>query len=236
MENLGNGKNNKKEIIGNKYSQGNLECVYNGLSESQLAVVKKVIDSLAPYLDHKVLVNFKATVQHNPGIHSMLSPEFKGPDDADRIYINPNFFDKTKITDYFLHELGHAFELQLEKIAKDNNLSIFPEGADVRSEYFNDYEFAEFQADFIVGFIMAPEYVKNNLSTPILKDTYEAVNKMFAGQDFSEIKEASEIELAKCKMADPDNYYDVPIYLRAFDKEVNATYKKYFDDLKKRVD
>jgi len=238
----------KETKVEQHYKNGNLECVYENLSNHHIVIVKKIIDDIAPYLDHKVLIIFKNFIPDNPGFHSKLEPEFKGTEDADSIHINSNFWDKTQITDYLLHELGHAFEYQLERIAKENNLKILPDGADIESDYFKNYSFGEFQADFIEGFIVDNNYVKNNLKSPLLENTYKAVSELFKHKDFSEIKKNRGEEIAEYKKETEnqyelgkidkpawltEGYKDINIYLRAFDPEINAYYKKYFNDLKK---
>ncbi|MBU4369340.1 hypothetical protein KKG58_01090 [Patescibacteria group bacterium] len=239
-----------KEVnVEQHYKNGNLECVYENLSDHHLVIIKKIIDNIAQYLDHKVLIIFKDFIPHNPGFHSSLNPEFKDPEDADSIHINSNFWDKTQIIDYLLHELGHAFECQLERIAKENNLKILPDGADIESDYFKNYSFGECQADFIQGFIVNNDYVKNNLKSPLLENIYKAVSKLFKDKDFSEIRKIREEENAKYKKETEnqyelgktdkpawlmEGYKNVDIYLRAFDPEINAYYKKHFNDLEEK--
>lgn len=241
---------NKSELsVEKKYVNNNIECIYENLPNFRIKTIKKIIDNISPFLDHKILVNFKNLAPHNPGFHSSLNPEFKTPEDFDKIYINSDFFDKSQIEYYFLHELGHAFEHQLDSTAKHNNLDILPENTDIESDYFKDYSYGEFQADFIAGFILNPDYVKNNLKSSVLKNTYEAVDKMFEGNNFIEIRKVIESEISKYKIEAEnqyklgkiekpawldDEYEKAPIYLRAFDKKVNTNYQNYFNILEEK--
>lgn len=237
--------NNKSE----QYSKGELKCVFDDLSSHHIDSVKSIIDHLAIYLDHKVLAKFKKIPQHNPGLHTMLYPQFKTPEDYDGITINTDFENKSQIPYCFIHELGHAFELQIESIARNNGINIYPPGENIEDEYFEDYQYGEFQADFLEAYIVNPDFVKNNSKNDIQKNMIKVFDKLFVENNFKELREIlynndlkyrQEIEeQIKMKKIDKpiwmeENYENTPAYYRAFDQEINKRYKEYFYNLEKK--
>lgn len=240
--------NPKKEKIKIKENE-NLKCNIENLSEQHADSAEKILENIGPYLDHKVKVKFLDFPAHNPGMHSLLFPQFKTKKDYDSISINTNFEDKNQIPYYLLHELGHAFESQIKETAKSENLPIYPPEGSAESEYFEDYSYGEFQADFLVGYVMNQNYVKENIKTDYQKNTYQVYEKLFANNNFEEIKNAinknetdyqEEIikkyesgEINKSEWLDED-YMASPIYMRAFDEKINKEYKKYFDNLEEK--
>lgn len=242
-----NNEAKKEEIV--FFENGNIKYSFENLAESHRQSVKKIIDNIAPYLSNKVEVKFLDFVPHNPGMHSGLSREFKTEEDYDSISINSNFADKTQIPYYLLHELGHAFEPQIEKTAKDEGLEIFAPEEDAQSEYFDDYEYSEFFADSFVGYVMNQDYVKENAKTKKQLNTLAVYEKLFANNNFAEIKkivneneanykaqmikkyESGEIDKPEWL---EDNYIKSPIYVRAFNRDINKEYKNYFTYLEKK--
>ncbi len=232
-----------------QYSRGELKCIFSDLSIHHINSIKSIVDHFSNYLNHKVLVNFKKIPQHNPGLHSMLLPKFRTPEHYDSITINADFENKSQIPYYFIHELGHALQFQIEEITKSENLDIYPSGKNIEDEYFEDYQYGEFQADFLVAYIVNPEFVKNNVKNDIQKNMIKVFDKLFIGNNFKELRESlynndlkyqQEVEeqVRTNKIDKPvwmeEGYENVPIYYRAFDEEVNKRYKDYFDDLEKK--
>lgn len=237
--------NNKSE----QYSKGELKCVFDNLSSHHIDSVKSIIDYLAVYLDHKVLTKFKKIPQHNPGSHAMLFPQFKTSEDYDSITINTDFENKSQIPYYFIHELGHAFELQIESIARNNDINIYPPEKNIEDECFEDYQYGEFQADFLVAYIVNPDFVKNNSKNDIQKNMIKVFDKLFVENNFKELRKTlhnndlkyqQEIEeqIRTKKIDKPiwleEGYENTPIYYRAFDKEVRKRYGEYFHNLEKK--
>ncbi len=227
---------------------GHFEYEKNVLEEESLANVKPVLDALAPYLDHGVFVTFGEGAAHNPGLCSMMLPKFKDPGHQDRVWINRNFWDRSKITEYLIHELGHSFQYQLEAAAEKNKLALFPPDGDITTEYFKEYEIGELQADIFTGYILNPELMEKELDEPVALASLEATKKLLAGADFTGLRETIKRNdedykaLAEKRYHEggekpawlEEGYKDIPIYERALDADVNADYKRHVADLEKR--
>lgn len=237
---------NKSEAT---YEKGRIKCEFTSISDCHRETAKAITDNFGQYLDHDILIKYRNIPVYNPGLHGFLQPEFKSPGDRDNITVNTNFWDKSMIDQYAIHELGHAFEGQLINTAAKNNLNIFPEGMDVESDYFEGYQFGEFQSDLFVGLIFNPKYVENNLNSPILKNTYKAFKLLFKNNDFAELRAILEKKGSEYKKTIENNYIlgkdekpawledgykDMPIYERAFDENINNQHKEYFDRLDER--
>ncbi|MFA7662498.1 MAG: hypothetical protein WCX88_01100 [Patescibacteria group bacterium] len=233
----------------NIYTNGNVECIYGELPDSYIVIVKKTIDSFAPYIDHKILIQILDFAKHNPGFHMTMNREIRELDgERDRMSINSDFWDKSKLGDFLLHELGHTIECQLDKIANENNIDLFDRSSK-REVPLKDWQIREIQADLLVAFVLEPEYFKNNLNSSTLKNTYEVFEKIFEGNNFSELREIFKIENNKYKIEAEeqyklgkinkpawleDNYIKEPLYLRAFDQDVADRYLKQFDQLENK--
>jgi hypothetical protein len=107
----------------------------------------------------------------------------------------------------------------------------------------------EFQADFLVAYIVNPDFVKNNSKNDIQKNMIKVFDKLFVENNFKELRKTlhnndlkyqQEIEeqIRTKKIDKPiwleDGYENTPIYYRAFDKEVRKRYGEYFHNLEKK--
>ena len=234
-----------------QYLKGEFKCVFlDNLSNHHMDSVKSIIDNFSPYLDHKILVKFKKISPHNPGFHSSLLAKFKSPEDYDNVIINTDFENKSHIPMYLIHEIGHAFSSQIEEVAKNEGLDIYPPGENVEDEYFENYEYnyqnGEFQADFLLAYIMNPDFLKNNSKSDIQKNMIKVYDKLFENNNFEKLRETlhnndlkykQEIEeqIKEGKIEKPiwmeKDYENTAIYYRALDKEINKKYNKYYNDL-----
>lgn len=164
-----------------KYESGNITFFAEGAqNRDQIEMAKSITEAISPYMDNKVHVQYKEIKAENPGFNSILNPEFRDENYHDLVTINSNYQHQDELSFFLAHELGHSFEEKLEQIVKDNGVEALPVGM--------DDEYADFYADLIAVYILKPELLKKLEDIPVGQNTLSAIQKMFEGNDFTELR------------------------------------------------
>lgn len=185
----------------------------NTENEHVINITKKVLDTLAPFLETPVHIQFKPMNPEEPGFCSLLDKKFREPDYYHSVSINSTFADKSQLAATLLHEIGHCFEEQLNATAERHNLEIFPSHIETTDE--EGYE--DFQADLIACHILYPEALEANKETSLIGETSKAIELMFEGTDFSEARRDLERlteAYKKTLQTQPDETKPMPSWLK----------------------
>lgn len=164
-----------------KHESGNITFFAEGVqNNNQLEVTKSIIGAISPYMGNKVHIQYKDIKAENPGFNSILNPEFRDENYHDLVTINSSYQNQDELQFFLLHELGHSFEEKLEQIVKDKGVEALPVGM--------DDEYADFYADLIAVYILKPELLKKLENIPAGQNTLLAIQEMFKGNDFTELR------------------------------------------------
>lgn len=164
-----------------KYESGNVTLFAEGAKNNyQLEMAKSITGAISPYMDNKVHVQYKKIKTENPGFNSRLNPEFRDENYHDSVTVNSNYQHQDELPFILSHELGHSFEEKLEQMIKDKGLEALPVGI--------DDEYADFYADLIAVYILKPELLKKLKDIPVGQNTLLAIQEMFEGEDFTELR------------------------------------------------
>ncbi|MFA5075905.1 MAG: hypothetical protein WC480_00585 [Patescibacteria group bacterium] len=168
--------------------QGEASVYQNGQAELRFkeyhnqpetrALFTKMADHLAPFLDHPVKVWLDHNDSYNPGGNTPRRPDMQI--DFDMVTINMDYWDGNELPDCFFHEVGHSLEDQLASIAHQDGKELLPSSGPG----------CQYQADLIACYILRPEEFQKYLDIPAVKDTYQAIEQLFSGNNFDELRKA----------------------------------------------
>jgi len=164
-----------------RYESGNVTVYPEGIQGTgQLELVKSIVESISPYIDHRVHIRYNEIKKENPSFYSRLNPEYRDENYHDLITINSNYQYKSELPFYLIHELGHSLEEKLELIVKGRGAAALPVGI--------DDEYADVYADLIAVYILKPELLIRLRGMPVGQNTLLAIQEMFRGNDFVELR------------------------------------------------
>lgn len=164
-----------------QYKSGNISFFPEGAkNNNQIEITKRIVESISPYMDSKVHIQYKVMKPENPGFNSILNPKFRDENYHDSVTINSDYQHQDELPFFLLHEIGHSLEEKLEQIIKDKGVDALPVGM--------DDEYADFYADLIAVYILEPELLKNLEHIPIGQNTLSAIQEMFRNNDFTELR------------------------------------------------
>lgn len=201
-----------------KYESGNITFIAEGAQNShQIEMAKSITEAISPYMENNVHIQYKKIKAENPGFNSRLNPKFRDENYHDSITINSNYQHQDELPFILAHELGHSFEEKLEQIVKDNRVEALPIGM--------DDEYADFYADLIAVYILKPELLKKLENISVGQNTLLAIQKMFDGNDFTELRIKLNSLSSQETAVKPDNEEETEgkarldkIFERVFDK------------------
>ncbi|MFA6307460.1 MAG: hypothetical protein WCS88_02125 [Patescibacteria group bacterium] len=210
-----------------KYENGNITFFAEGAKNNgQIEIAKNITETIAPYMDNKVHVQYKKIKAENPGFNSRLNPKFRDENYHDSITINSDYQYQDELPFILAHELGHSFEEKLEQIVKNDEVETLPVGM--------DDEYADFYADLIAVYILRPELLKKLEDIPAGQNTLLAIQKMFSGNDFTELRTKLNLLPHPKTTIEPDSEEEMErkarldkLFERVFDKINEYINQKY---------